>query len=75
MTVQGCRVELREDENPAHVGVEAVADRYVNQAVFARNGHRWFRSELRQGEEPFALAAPENDRKNFVVHSHLGTEC
>ena len=75
MTVERGRIELGEDENPAHVGMQAVADRYVNQSIFAADWHRWLRAELGQRKQPFALASPKDDRENLVVDSHLGTEC
>ena len=68
--VERRRVELRQDEDPPDVGVQAVADRDVDEAVFARNRHRRLRSELRQREEPRALSAAEHERENFVVKSH-----
>ena len=68
--VERRRVELRQDEDPPDVGVQAVADRDVDEAVLARNRHRRLRSELGQREEPRALSAAEHERENFVVKGH-----
>jgi len=40
VAVQRRRIELREQENPVNVRVDAVADRNVHQPVFAGEGHR-----------------------------------
>ena len=48
--VQRGGVELREDENPTNVRVQAVADRDVDQPVFAANRNRRLRSVLGERE-------------------------
>ena len=68
--VQRRRVELRQDEDAADIGVQAVADRDVDQPVLAGDRHRGLRSELCEREEPGSLAPAENDRQDFVVHEH-----
>ena len=50
-------VELGEQEDPAELGVEAVADGDVDQAVLARERHRGLGAVLRQREEAGAGAA------------------
>ena len=73
--VERRRVELRQHEDPADVGVQAVADRDVDEAVLAADRHRRLRAELRQRKQPRALSAAEDERENFVVHSHQVHEC
>ena len=68
--VERRRIELRQDEDPPDVGVQAVADRDVDQPVLAADRHRRLRAVLREREEPGSLAAAEDDRQNFVVHRH-----
>ena len=70
MTVQRRRVELRQHEDAAHVRVQAVADRHVDQPVFAANRHCRLRPVLRQWKEARPLAAAQNQREYFVVHRH-----
>ncbi len=70
VTVERRRVELREHENAPHVGVQAVADRDVDQPVLAANRHGGFRALLCERKQPRALAAAENNRQNFRVDCH-----
>ena len=63
-------IELRQDEDAPYIGMEAVADRDVDQPVLAANGDCGFGAELRQRKEATALTAPENQREHFVVHRH-----
>jgi hypothetical protein len=55
--------------------MEAVADRHVNQSIFAADWDGRLRAELGERKQPLALPAPQDDRENLVVDSHLGTEC
>ena len=68
--VERRRVELRQHEDPPDVGVQAVADRDVDQPVLAANRHGGFRALLRERKQPLALASAENDRQNFRVDCH-----
>jgi hypothetical protein len=68
--VERGRVELRQHEDPADVGVEAVADRDIDQAVFAADRNRRLGTVLREREEPRALPASKNDGQNLVVRRH-----
>jgi hypothetical protein len=54
--------------------VNAVADWNIDETVLAADRHRRFRAELRQGKEARPLAAAENERENFAVHSHDGSK-
>src|SRR5262249_60715263 len=75
VAVERRRIELRKNENPAHIGVQAVADWDIDQAIFAADRHSGLRAELRERKQPFALTAAKDERENFVVRSHLRTEC
>ena len=65
--VEALRVVLGEDEDPAQVRVQAVADRDVDEAVLARDGHRRLAALLGEGEEAGAAASAEDDAQH-VVH-------
>ena len=69
--VQRCRVELRQDKNPPQVGVQAVADRHVDEAVFPRNRNRRLRALLRQRKQAGSLAAAEDDCEHVVHAAHV----
>ena len=64
--VQRPAVELGEQEDPAEVGVEAVADGDVDQAVLARERHRGLGAVLGQREEAGAGAAAHDDGDDVV---------
>src|SRR5262245_60856241 len=66
--VQRGGVELGQDENPAHVRVKTVADRDVDEAIFAADRHGWLRSMFGQGKESSSLTASQNDGKH-VAHT------
>ena len=72
--VERGRVELRQHEDAADVGVQAVADRDVDQAVLAADRDRRLRAVLRERKQARALSAAENDRQNFVVHRACDTQ-
>jgi hypothetical protein len=44
--------------------MKTIADRNVDEAVLAANGHGWLRSQVGQRKEPAALTAAENERKD-----------
>jgi hypothetical protein len=56
--VQRRRIELRQHEDPADVGVQAVADRDVDQPVLAGDRHGRLRAELRQRKEAVPCPPP-----------------
>ena len=60
-------VELRQHEDPLEAGVQAVADRDVDQPVLAAERHGRLRSHVGEREEPRAAAAAE-DQRQHVVH-------
>jgi len=51
--------------------VKAVADRYVDQPVFAANRDSRLGTELREREEAFPLTTSEDDREHFAVDGHV----
>ena len=65
MAVERRRVELRENEDPAEVGVQAVADWHVDQPVLPANRHGRLGTVLGEREEAAALAAAEDEREGF----------
>jgi hypothetical protein len=51
------RVELREDEDPSYVCVQAIADRDVDEAVLPGDGNGRLRAKLGERKEPRPSAA------------------
>jgi hypothetical protein len=70
MTVQRSGVELGEDEDPVDVGVDAIADRNIDQTVFAGEWHGGFAAFLREWGQAGAAATAHNHCK----HTLLGRE-
>src|SRR5262245_51407030 len=50
--IQRRGVELRQDIDAADIGMEAIANRYVDKAVLAADRNCRLRSQLRQWKEP-----------------------
>ena len=69
--VERRRVELREDEDAPDVGVQAIADRNVDQAVLAADRDSRLRAMLRQRKQTRTLTAPEDEREHLVVRCHV----
>ena len=65
--VERRRVELRQHVDPLEAGVQAVAERDVDQPVLAADRHRGLRSQVGERKQPRAAAAAEDDRQD-VVH-------
>jgi hypothetical protein len=59
-------VELRQHEDAPHVGVQTIADRYVDEAIFTANRYRRLRSRLCEGEKARPLAAAKDDAESVV---------
>ena len=66
--VQALRVELRQHEDAADVGVDAVRDGDVDQAVLAGDGDRRLRPLVRQGKQPGSPTPTQDDRQQVVFH-------
>ena len=60
--VERLRIELRQDENPADVGVQAVADGDVNQTIVPADRHRRLRPILREGKQAGSLTTTQDQR-------------
>ena len=72
-------VELRQHEDPLEAGVQAVADRDVDEPVLAAERHRRLRAHVGERKEPRAASAAQ-DQGQHVIHapsSYLarGTPC
>src|SRR5262245_10985676 len=56
VTIQRCRVELRQHEELFQSGIDAIADRNIDQTVLSTERYRGFRSILSQREKTLAGA-------------------
>ena len=70
MPIERRGVELRQDEDAADVSVQAIADRHVDQPIFAADRDRRLRSMVRERKEARPLSSAENERQDFVAHGH-----
>ena len=61
VAVQGEGLVLRQDVNPAQVGINAVGKGYVDNAVNSAEGHGGFGAVAREGVEPFAGPSSQQD--------------
>jgi hypothetical protein len=68
--VQRGRVELREKENLIDAGVQAIADRDVDQTIFASEGDGGFATFFRQGIKARAAASAHDDCEDCLVGCH-----
>ncbi len=64
-------VELRQHEDALEVGVQAVADRDVDQSILAADRHGRLRSHVGQGEEPRSAPAAEDQCEDIFHALHL----
>ena len=62
--VQRRGIELRQNEDPLQSGVDAVADRNIDQAILSSEWNRRFGAVLRQREQAFPSATCKNDGDN-----------
>ena len=69
--VQRVRFVLDEDGDPAQAGVEAVAQREVDDSVFAAEGHGRLGALFGERGEPFAFAAGQDHREDIVHRGEL----
>ena len=72
VSVERRGVELRQHEDPADAGVQAVADRDVDEAVLAANRHCGLRAPVGEGVEALALAATQDDRQ-YICHARVSS--
>ena len=68
MPVERRGIELRQHEDPLQARMQTQADRDVDEAVLAADGHRRLRSLVGQRKQPGAAAATEDERED-VVHA------
>jgi hypothetical protein len=60
VAIQAGAVELRDDEDPVHASVKAVADRDVDQAELAADRHRGLGAMAGEGPETAPLTTTED---------------
>ena len=72
VAVERAAVELGQHEDAAELGVDAVADGDVDEAVLAAQGDRRLGAVLGQGEEPSAGAAAHDDGDDIEGAESLG---
>ena len=70
VSVERRRVELRQHEDPADIGVQAVADRDVYEPVFSADGDCGLRALEGEREKTRAPATAEHDGQDLGVYSH-----
>lgn len=67
--LKGMRLILREHENAAHAGMEAVRQREVDNAVFAAERNPWLGPIGGQRIQPRADAPREQDGQRVFEHA------
>ena len=72
VTVERRGIELCQHEDATDPGVQAPADRDVDETVLAANRHRRLRSRRGEREETGALASAKDDRKRIAGHDRHG---
>ena len=68
--VQGGGVELRQEENPVDLRIEAVADRNIHQPVFSGEGHGRLAALQRERRQAGAPTPAHDDRQNAFLGTH-----
>jgi hypothetical protein len=72
MPVKRNRVKLRQHRDAENVGVDAVANGNIDQAVLACDRHCWFGTFGSEGVEALALSSAENDAEYLAGLGHNG---
>src|SRR5262252_6283110 len=67
MAMQRSAIELCQDIDPAQPRIQAVADRYINQAIFARERYRGFCTIFCQREQSRSCTTTHDDGERFVL--------
>jgi hypothetical protein len=70
VSMKGRRVELRENEDAIDIRVDAVADRDIDEPVFARERDGRFAAFLSQGVKTCAATAAHDDSQNAFWGEH-----
>ena len=73
VAVERGRVELRQHEHPLQAGVQAVADRNVDETILAADRHGRLRPHVGQRIEPGAAPPSQNQREHIVHRRDLST--
>jgi predicted acyltransferase (DUF342 family) len=60
MTIERCRIELGKNEDAANIGIDAIAQGNIDDAVLPGQRNSGFGSMTGEGKKPFAFAASEN---------------
>ena len=68
VTVEAVGLVLREDEDTAEAGVDAVGEGEVDDAIEAAEGDGWLGAVASERLQTGALAAGENQGKDIVKH-------
>ena len=66
MAMQRGGVELGKQVNAAQIGIDAIGDGDVHQAIFAGERDRWFGALFGKREKASALSAAHNDRQHIA---------
>ena len=66
MAIERLTVELGENVDLMNAGIDAVADRDIDQAVLTAQWHRRFRSGERKGLQTGTGTASQDDGKNTL---------
>src|SRR5262245_28183806 len=66
MSMQRHAVELRQHIDRAQHGVQTIADRDIDDAIFATERHGWFGAVLRQREQTGACAAAHDNSERLL---------
>src|SRR4029450_6039331 len=74
VTIERRRVELRQDEDSPELGVQATADRNIDETVLAADRHSRLGSGMRQRKQSSAAPTPEDDRQD-VTHGGSIANC
>src|SRR5207247_2299574 len=74
VSVERRGVELRQHENALEPCMEAVADRDIDQPIFAANRHGRLRTHVRERKQPRAASAAEDERENIRHEAIIGEQ-
>ncbi len=75
VSVERGAIELRQHIHLVDVGVDAVADRNINQSVLTSEWHCGLRPHFGEGVETRSCAPPENDGQNALHAAPADRRC
>jgi len=70
VSVQGCRVKLRQQEYPVDIGVDAIANGNIDQPIFTRKRHGRFAAFHGKRVETCASASAHDDSDHIFWGWH-----